>query len=448
MNVSVPERWQNQRLDEPPVVKHSNQRKGILGSLIVLGVLLVISQIIYVYYKHTDHARTSYIEQVIEEADFALAEGNKERASTLYQQIVEEDIEDITLLREVEKLELKLYQEVDPQATALPPADDLAQLLNEANMAYVAKDWPKTIELYEKLRAQNVSYQEAKVKPELLQAYINQALYDLALGREQGGNLDLAATYFQKALRLSPSEPTVSAENQYLNDFLSAERALRDNTPEQALALLQPLYEQPHQYLREDVTNLLFRTYLVLGDQAIRSNQASEGAEYYQQANQLNGPDKTNLQRRLDGIGLLFAATPTAVTESVAVAAPVAPVQQAVSPPTSTPLPTAIPTSAPVCADSHSVLREPGDNAVLSGVVTFTGTAMHDALQYYKLEYAPWGTPVFAYFTGGEQSVENGALGTLDTRALANGHYAIRLMVVDRDGNYPPPCEVHIIISN
>ncbi|MEZ4707758.1 MAG: hypothetical protein R3A44_11155 [Caldilineaceae bacterium] len=434
--------------------KPSTQRYWIIGALATLFMLFVMYQGVNAYYQQVENARQiAQIQQIIEAAQTALQEGDKNRASVLYQQIIAEGIDDISLLNEVDKLELQLIQIADPQATSLPIEHNLAQLLTEANLAYAANDWPQTIELYEQLRAADISYEAAKVEPQLLDAYVNQSLHLLALGRQQGGDLGIAATYFQKALRLLPTEPTALAESPYLNDYLSAERALREGSPEEALALLTPLYEQPRQFLRADVTNLLFRTYLILGDWAVRSNQISKGEEYYQKANQITDVDKENLQRRLDSIGLLFAPTPTAVAAAanpvaVAPAQPAAPAEQPAAPPTATPLPTPVPTSAPVCADARSVLREPYDNAILSGVVTFTGTATHEALQLYKLDYAPWGTSVYAYFTGGEQPVENGVLGTLDTRALPNGHYSMRLVVVDRDGNYPPPCEVHVIVAN
>ncbi len=45
------------------------------------------------------------------------------------------------------------------------------------------------------------------------------------------------------------------------------------------------------------------------------------------------------------------------------------------------------------------------------------------------------------------QQVENGQLGTLDTRAFAPGDYWLRLTVVDMTANYPPECTVRVRIE-
>lgn len=118
--------------------------------------------------------------------------------------------------------------------------------------------------------------------------------------------------------------------------------------------------------------------------------------------------------------------------------------------PTDTPTPEPPPIIPAACADSRAVISSPGVNQVVSGVVTLTGTATHSALDYYKLEYAPGANASsgFVYFDGRGSRVENGALGSIDTRNLPNGEYTLRVTVVDQTGNFPPPCDVSVIVSN
>lgn len=105
---------------------------------------------------------------------------------------------------------------------------------------------------------------------------------------------------------------------------------------------------------------------------------------------------------------------------------------------------------APSCADARAVLTSPGVGQVLAGVVGVSGSATHDAFQYYKLEYAPGANAGggFVYFDGSNVSIAGGLLGNLDTRSLPNGDYTIRLTVVDQSGNFPPPCDVSVVINN
>jgi len=93
------------------------------------------------------------------------------------------------------------------------------------------------------------------------------------------------------------------------------------------------------------------------------------------------------------------------------------------------------------------VITSPGQNAHVSGWVTITGNATHDNFDYYKLEYGAGSNPgTWSWFFGGEWPIWNGSLGALNAGALASGTYTIRLTVVDKTGNYPPPCQVTIVV--
>ena len=97
-----------------------------------------------------------------------------------------------------------------------------------------------------------------------------------------------------------------------------------------------------------------------------------------------------------------------------------------------------------------AAIASPGVNQVLSGVVPVTGTADHEALQYYKLEYAPGANAGggFVYFDGGDTPIVGGVLGNFNTAALPNGTYTLSIVVVDQTGNFPPPCFVTVEIAN
>ena len=165
---------------------------------------------------------------------------------------------------------------------------------------------------------------------------------------------------------------------------------------------------------------------------------------------------------------------PTATPEQVAAAptpeAPIAtpevptptpePPTPTLEPPTATPEvpPTETPTpeppapvvAAPACGDARSVISSPGVGQVLSGVAAISGAATHEAFQFYKLEFAPGSNAGggFTYFGGGQVQIAGGVLGNLDTTVLPNGEYTIRLTVVDQVGNFPPPCDVSVVVQN
>jgi LysM repeat protein len=93
-------------------------------------------------------------------------------------------------------------------------------------------------------------------------------------------------------------------------------------------------------------------------------------------------------------------------------------------------------------------LQWPTEGVSLAGVVQAKGTAKIDNFWYYKLEYRHDGLDGWHYVTGAETPVEGGILGEWNTTQVSDGRYFFRLVVVDRTGNYPPPCEVVVNVNN
>jgi LysM repeat protein len=99
---------------------------------------------------------------------------------------------------------------------------------------------------------------------------------------------------------------------------------------------------------------------------------------------------------------------------------------------------------APGC--EHMITPRKGDT--LYGLAYVKGTAEHPNFWYYKLEYRHNGLDDWHYITGQHDEVQANVLGTWNTTGLPNGAYHLRLVVVDRTGNYPPPCEIPVHIKN
>jgi len=152
-------------------------------------------------------------------------------------------------------------------------------------------------------------------------------------------------------------------------------------------------------------------------------------------------------------------ATPTILLQPTPTPTPGAPTPTPTPRPTRTPRPTPTPevtltpTPEPVvlpnCPNSGVRLTNPTVNAVLKGLVEFRGSANIDDFQFYKLELkgeatsGEWQT-IFI----DETPVPDGVLGVWDTSALPAGAYTFRLVVVDKTGNYPEPCEVNVTIEH
>jgi hypothetical protein len=84
----------------------------------------------------------------------------------------------------------------------------------------------------------------------------------------------------------------------------------------------------------------------------------------------------------------------------------------------------------------------------VQGLVQFVGTANVRDFDYYKLEMGPGDAPRnWSFLFSRQSAVVNGPLGAWNSDTVPPGMYTIRLIVVDRTGNYPEPCRVTVIVE-
>jgi len=122
--------------------------------------------------------------------------------------------------------------------------------------------------------------------------------------------------------------------------------------------------------------------------------------------------------------------------------------------PTLPPLETVAPTpdapqAAPAnCLDPGVRISEPGTGAAVSGVIQIIGSASIPDFWYYKFEFRGNGFGDWTFIQRFDTSINGGILGAWDTRSVPSGNYELRLVVVDKTGNYPEPCVVQLSVQN
>jgi len=99
------------------------------------------------------------------------------------------------------------------------------------------------------------------------------------------------------------------------------------------------------------------------------------------------------------------------------------------------------------CTDTRSVITSPRQGQSVHGWVSIIGTAVVGDFDYYKVEYGAGANPdEWSWLYSGGSQVGNGTLAVWDASALPCGTYSIRVVVVDTTGNYPPPCQVTVVV--
>lgn len=113
------------------------------------------------------------------------------------------------------------------------------------------------------------------------------------------------------------------------------------------------------------------------------------------------------------------------------------------------PRPPAAPSLQPAVCNPAVSITSPRMNEHIRGIVSIVGTASIENFQFYKVEYGVGEVP-FNWISIGpvhREPVSNTQLVVWDTDALAEGVYILKLTAVDNRGQFPPPCEVRVIID-
>lgn len=137
----------------------------------------------------------------------------------------------------------------------------------------------------------------------------------------------------------------------------------------------------------------------------------------------------------------LLSLTPTpTLPRSIIIINTVVPTPEILSTPASPP---------PACPNPGVQITSPGVGATLQGTVAVQGTADITNFWYYKLEFGIGENPSDWSFIGkGDNPVVDGSLLVWDTSPLPSGVYTLRLVVVDKTGNFPEPCPVTVNITH
>lgn len=373
----------------------------------------------------------------------------------------------------------------------------LDALLVSAQDALQNQEWISAAERLEQIRLSDPAFQSERVQSLLATAYVSAGRDIIADSDGETYRIQDAQALLRQAEAIEPDNDETRRVIEEVNTYLVGARALRLESLQQAADILQPLYAISPDYLRGQVGARLYETYVAIGDRAMRKSNTQVAVDYYGRAQTIGEvADKAGLTARLASLEQVrtaqvtplsptptftplppptavppTAVPPTAVPPTAvpptAVPAVVnqAPVFVEPSPtPTFTPPPTAppppvvsvppTPTSVPLspasCPDPRAVITSPLEGETVNGWVQVKGRAVHEEFKYYKVEFGRVESDRFSFLVSEEiQTFGDGdELAIWNTSEVPDGNYRLRLTVVREDGNYPPPCDVSVVIKN
>lgn len=138
----------------------------------------------------------------------------------------------------------------------------------------------------------------------------------------------------------------------------------------------------------------------------------------------------------------------------------IAPNVQAIVSARATPTPTPVLTPTPIltpgpitvdssgCANPQATLQQPTAGERIAGAYAVQGVADIPNFAFYTVEISNVTTRgAWVTLFVGNQPQTGGLLGRFDSTAYAPGEYALRLVVRDGAGNFPPPCTLVVTLA-
>lgn len=111
-----------------------------------------------------------------------------------------------------------------------------------------------------------------------------------------------------------------------------------------------------------------------------------------------------------------------------------------------TPVPIATLQGAEGCIPGKLEITSPKSGDTITGKIEITGTVNIPDFGFYKYEFTPLGSDIWATISADRKTIVDGTLGTWFTSSLTPGDYQLRLVATDTQGNALPPCIITVRI--
>jgi hypothetical protein len=101
----------------------------------------------------------------------------------------------------------------------------------------------------------------------------------------------------------------------------------------------------------------------------------------------------------------------------------------------------------PNCPIPGVLITQPGNGAIISGVVPIFGQATTEDFDYYKIEFRiPGGD--WSFIESRETPTAGGQIASWNSNTVPSGTSELRLVVVNSTGNFPEPCLVTLNVRH
>ncbi len=317
----------------------------IVVPLIMIGLILVAYQA-WVVPVQNENARMNQIDQLRRSAEIQIASGQYPDAINTYQQLLALSPDDQAaqaaiqraqqlariadlyaqanralannntdvakrLLQEIATIDPN-YRDTNSLLNQIKATQDLARLFETALGYYNADQWQSSAQAFENIRAASLDFQPDQVKDYLFKSYVQ-----LGDGQLQQANtiaaVQVAGSYYQKALTVRPLDPKADTANRLANTFVDGAQAYQLKDWESVIKKLSVVYQQQPDYFSGSVKQWLYEAYLSTGNNFMAKGDPFSARDRFVEAIKLATTDaqKKEAQARYDAADKMTTPTPT-----------------------------------------------------------------------------------------------------------------------------------------
>jgi tetratricopeptide (TPR) repeat protein len=167
----------------------------------------------------------------------------------------------------------------------------LDELLTTSDQNFDTEAWEAAIEGYEGIRALDPDYKSALIEQQLFASYVNAAKSTLVDQADSLQALEIAESYFRKALALRPQDPEVKSERELAHLYLVAQNDFNERLWSEVISGLEIINAENPEYAMGTARQTLYEAYIARGDAWIAKGEYEAATEDYQRASVLAKQD-------------------------------------------------------------------------------------------------------------------------------------------------------------
>jgi TolB protein len=181
-----------------------------------------------------------------------------------------------------------------------------------AKQAMSAGRWEEAAGELELIQKSYPQFRREEVSSLLYECYLNLGLAALDTAPGDAAGAQRALEWFNKALTQRPGDSRAGTERMLAQMFVKAVDALQSSRLDQAISLLQSIYDTRFNYMAGMAAQMLYDAYMARAAARVAAGEIEKAVADYAAAERLTGPDTSEASRQRLAYTMSLTPTPTA----------------------------------------------------------------------------------------------------------------------------------------